>query len=575
MSKSYNDQERDIQKALNHHESDPSLKFTKLAELYDVPYHRLVARAKGRGTRANSGGHNKALSDDQETALCRIIDRLEDDGINCRVSMIGSIANFILRNAHDDPESLPPTVSSNWPTRFLDRREEYRIRISKPLAFDRSFAHDPEVIQEWYNGFRRTLAEFGVNWKDIWNFDETGFSIGIGGEQRIVTRKKNRSTRLYHPDPEVRQHISSCESIRTTGEILPPMIILEGSVFLEKWFIASVGLHPDTIVGLNDSGYMNDELSMHYIRHFDEYSRKNRVGAWRMLLSDGFGAHLHYDFVDYCWDNMIIPYSLPSHITHKMQPLDVACFQPLKHYHRQYIDKAVRLGATRFPVVEFFSAFEYIRNQAFKPSTIISAFKETGIHPWNPQKVLSTLQAKPQSHRAFLPTATPTTPPNPPSNPSSNLPTFEPRVEYFTPKKVSEIDALGTHIHGLMVQQGVDPALITAFEKMRKGALVGLHAGAQAEHQLHEMEVAKEARELEAKQGKKQVGHARGGPIYVKDARATKLSREQQEIEKDNRALVRMWEMEEAGNAGIETRTDRQVRAMNAYNGESNDDRVL
>ena len=92
-----------------------------------------------------------------------------------------------------------------------------------------------------------------------------------------MIRKKNKSTRLYYFDLEVRQHISSCESIRTTGEILPPIIILEGLVFLEKWFIASVGLYSDTIVGFNDSGYMNDEFSMHYIRYFDKYFRKNRV----------------------------------------------------------------------------------------------------------------------------------------------------------------------------------------------------------------------------------------------------------------------------------------------------------
>src|SRR6266536_6152386 len=51
MSKSYNDQERDIQKTLNHHKNNPSLKFTKLAELYDIPYHRLITRAKNRDTR--------------------------------------------------------------------------------------------------------------------------------------------------------------------------------------------------------------------------------------------------------------------------------------------------------------------------------------------------------------------------------------------------------------------------------------------------------------------------------------------------------------------------------------------
>jgi hypothetical protein len=61
----------------------------------------------------------------------------------------------------------------------------------------------------------------------------------------------------------------------------------------------------------------------------------------------------------------------------------------------------------------------------------------------------------------------------------------------------------------------VDPQILTAFEKMRKGAIVGLYAGAQAVEQLHDMEIAKEARETQSKQGKKVVAHAKGDPIYI------------------------------------------------------------
>ncbi len=91
-----------------------------------------------------------------------------------------------------------------------------------------------------------------------------------------------------------------------------------------------------------------------------------------------------------------------------------------------------------------------------------------------------------------------------------------------------------------MMQQNVDSQILTAFEKMRKAAIAGLHAGAQAEDQLHNMEVAKQAREAQSKQGKKVVAHTRGGPIYVNEARKTVKSREQKEIEKDNRYLVQL-----------------------------------
>jgi hypothetical protein len=150
MAKSYEQQNIDILKAINHRESDPGLPLTKLAEIYDILYQRLKARAKGRGDRTNSGGHNRALTNDQDATLYEIIDRLERSGMHARLSMVASIANFILRNAHEDSESEPPTVGKNWTQRFLQRHEEYGIRNSKLLAFDRSFAYDLDVIQEWY-----------------------------------------------------------------------------------------------------------------------------------------------------------------------------------------------------------------------------------------------------------------------------------------------------------------------------------------------------------------------------------------------------------------------------------------
>jgi hypothetical protein len=61
----------------------------------------------------------------------------------------------------------------------------------------------------------------------------------------------------------------------------------------------------------------------------------------------------------------------------------------------------------------------------------------------------------------------------------------------------------------------MDPQILTVFEKMRKGAIVRLYAGAQAVKQLYDMEIAKKARETQLKQNKKIITHAKEGPIYI------------------------------------------------------------
>jgi hypothetical protein len=77
-----------------------------------------------------------------------------------------------------------------------------------------------------------------------------------------------------------------------------------------------------------------------------------------------------------------------------MQPFNVTYFQPVKYYYRKTIDETVRLDATKFPLIEFFSTFEYIRAQIFKRETIISVFEQIGIYLLNTEKVVKPLRAK-------------------------------------------------------------------------------------------------------------------------------------------------------------------------------------
>ena len=75
---------------------------------------------------------------------------------------------------------------------------------------------------------------------------------------------------------------------------------------------------------------------------------------------------------------------MPPYLTHILQPLDVVVFQPLKHYHAKALDVVVRDGCLQITKSEFLATIELVRRQALKKSTILSAFKRTGIVPWNP-----------------------------------------------------------------------------------------------------------------------------------------------------------------------------------------------
>ena len=94
-SDSYDIIETRIQAAIASILPDKKPNIAKLAGDFSVHYSRLNARYKGRSDRSNCGGAGRNLSDDQELALCRIIDREEADGTHLRYWQLQNRANCI------------------------------------------------------------------------------------------------------------------------------------------------------------------------------------------------------------------------------------------------------------------------------------------------------------------------------------------------------------------------------------------------------------------------------------------------------------------------------------------------
>ncbi|KAF2179752.1 CENP-B protein, partial [Zopfia rhizophila CBS 207.26] len=178
------------------------------------------------------------------------------------------------------------------------------------------------------------MYEKGIQAHDVWNFDETGFRIGCGGKQIIVTfgsrgreRDKTKDAKKVTIGSETnRDYLTSVEAISASGEVIPPMLILKAKNHLAQWYNHTEIPGDYHLLGVSDSGYNNDELSLDWIEHFNRFSAVSQKGAWRLLLFDGFGEHLTKQFMDYCFEHKIYPQPLPSHTSHILQPLDVCCF---------------------------------------------------------------------------------------------------------------------------------------------------------------------------------------------------------------------------------------------------------
>jgi len=271
--------------------------------------------------------------------------------------MVTSTANTILRNSHDSI-GLAPIVGDHWAQRFLNRHPEYFIRKQQTIDADRKNAHDPANIRSWFEKYNAVCQQYHIHPGDQYNFDETGFRIGIGRDQFIITRDPNYP--VYLGSATNRELVTVCETISGDGVVLPPMIIVPGVIHQQPWYTGT-SIPDDYLVGTSETGYTNDELTMKWLQHFQRFSYQRLRGPYRLLLLDGFGSHLTKQFLDYCDHDKIIVFCLPPHTSHVLQPLDVVVFQPYKHYHAEAVEAATRLGCGEFDKAEFLDQIDAIR----------------------------------------------------------------------------------------------------------------------------------------------------------------------------------------------------------------------
>jgi len=114
-----------------------------------------------------------------------------------------------------------------------------------------------------------------------------------------------------------------------------------------------------------------------------------------VLICDGFGIHEILEILEFCFENNIILYRLPSYAFHKLQPCDVAVFTSLKVAYREQVDRLERGGVNIIGKQHFTSLFSPAREKAFTPKNIKAGFAASGLFPFNLDRVLRHMPKPP------------------------------------------------------------------------------------------------------------------------------------------------------------------------------------
>jgi hypothetical protein len=406
--------------------------------------------------------------------------------------MVREMANILLA------ERCQQTVGEKWVYNFVNRHDEVKARFSRRYNYERAKCEDPKVIQEWFECIQRTIMQYGILPEDIYNFDETGFAMGLISTTKVITRAEYYGRRSLL-QPGNREWVTAMETINATGFVLPPAIIFKGHIHLHAWY-EDQDLPPDWRIYISNNGWTTDEIGLSWLQnHFIPMTTSRTKGKYRLLVLDGHGSHLTPYFDRICSENDIIPICMPAHSSHLLQPLDIGCFSVLKRAYGGLVEKRMRNGINHIDKLDFLAAYPTARAEAYKPATIQNAFAAAGIVPYDPDRVISLLNI-------HLKTPTP-----PGSSSSAWSPT--------TPHNLKQLTRQASSMKALLKQGSRSPPTPTksTLDQLIKGSEKAMYQVAFLTKELRDLRAANEKQKQKSQRSTKRLSHA--GGLSIQEAR--------------------------------------------------------
>ena len=182
-----------------------------------VPRTTLRDRLEGRPSRRDIMPNSQKLTRlEEDTILEHIVD-LDARSFPPRLADVEDMANMLLT------ERGKPKVGKRWASNFVARQPLLKTRFFRKYDYKRAQCEDPDTIRGWFALVRNTIAKYGVAASDIYNFDETGFMMGVIASGMVVTNAERRSnTKLAQPGG--REWVTVIQGVNSQGWCVPPFI---------------------------------------------------------------------------------------------------------------------------------------------------------------------------------------------------------------------------------------------------------------------------------------------------------------------------------------------------------------
>ena len=221
--------------------------------------------------------------------------------------------------------------------------------------------------------------------------DEKGFMMGVAASAKVVISKHEKQA--FSVKSVNREWVSLIEAICTTGRSLPLFVIFKGVNKQKTWYDVLEDVHSE--IATSENGWTDNELGVDWLKRcFEPATARYLQGNYRLLVIDGHAFHISTEFIKFCNEKKIVPLCLPPHTTHLLQPLDVNVFGPLSREYKKQLEIVTRFNVCSVDKVDFLKIIQKARKEAISKKKVLTAWRATGLVPYNPSLVLQKLTNK-------------------------------------------------------------------------------------------------------------------------------------------------------------------------------------
>ncbi|KAE8736958.1 hypothetical protein FOCC_FOCC017585, partial [Frankliniella occidentalis] len=330
--------------------------------------------------------HNQVFSPDLEVELTSYIRERSELGHGLDTDEVRTLAfDFAEANAIQVPENwkVKKTAGKEWFMAFMKRNRTLPLRLPQAFSASRAACFNKPNIQNYFEKLNTVLDRNPrfASGERIFNADEIGTTT-VGAITRKVVGPKGSRQVHQAQSHERGESVTSMFFAYANGTFLPPVMLFPRITY-------NTGMGKDCYPGTKGiatgkKGYMNHIVMVQSIQHFIDHSNSSKENP-SLLIVDNFGSHITLSVINLCKENGVTLFTLPPHTTHRTQPLDVGVFKPFKNAYNKAVHTWNSQNAGRSVSIYEVAGFVHTAIlQSFTPQNILSAFRATGIHPFNP-----------------------------------------------------------------------------------------------------------------------------------------------------------------------------------------------